>query len=269
MSSELNDGKSVDITTLSKEQKVQAFHDWAEGCPELEELFLICDANGIITTGSCSGDPKYHDRDENDIDPPYISMLIDDSQEEYLKSIYDKLVVFQENCSFDLSINPDTEKMMFTVDCNLDNRGKVFSMISQAIKEPRKEIESIDAYNRFKNAFDKMHEIARGTEMEKDIEMMENCRDSDATKKIKRALILLKTRFLVIAEKIYEKVNPNKRKELNEPQATVTEEDIFRLTGEQLDKFNKEQKLSRGTEDTEKTDKNNETPIHDDDETLR
>ena len=254
MSSQFNNGNSIDITTLSEEEKTQAFYEWAEGSTALEELLFTCNAKGIITTACCSGSPELHNNEE--IPDIYISMLIEDRQEEFLQAIYTQLLASQEECEFTLVVNPDTVKTMLTVNANLDNREKVFSLISQAIKEPKREIAYMNGYEKFKKAFDKSKAMYDGVDPQKSVpQITERSKDSEFGKSMMRAAFLLMNRFDSLSRKISDKLPFGKNKVQKQlPDKTTPQEekeDKFKLPDEQLKEFNEGAKEISAQQDKE------------------
>ena len=291
MKSEYNTGDVMDIDRLTDDQKKQAFHEWAEGSPALEELFLSCDDKGIKTLASCSGDPERHDKQieylgkdyqmhMSEVTPrPYVVIIIEEFQEEYLKSMYDRLVSSKEDCEIELSIHPNIGKMVFSVFCNLKNREDMFSLISQSIREPSKEIEHLKEYNKFRNAFDKMQKLLQGTKREGEAISCENCQDSPRKKKQERMNLALYVRKKLLIEKLKEKLPFHKQKLLDEPKNLAHEEKAeemqpkpienpLQLQPEALKEFNQKAKEIMTQSDKEENSEAKDT-IQENNETLR
>lgn len=154
---EFNNGKPIDIDDLDEKDIDQAFHEWAEGSAELEELFHVCYKQGIKTWASDAHTEsrwRFTNRDyriEENPDElveekpaPYISFVLDERSEEYMKSIYE-LLKDRDDVRMSMALwtlkNDDTlpTPSTFTVFPNPEVMNEIFSVLARDIEKGKPE----------------------------------------------------------------------------------------------------------------------------------
>ena len=218
---EFNSVIPIDITTLDEEEKKQAFHEWAEGSIALEELFKVFDKKGLITIGSCSGEPEYHQEDTGEKPPmAYVAFLIDDSQIESLKTIYDELIESRTDCKIVLIPNPNYKGIFCSITCDLKNREEVFSQISKVIKEPNKDLKHEKEFNNFLSIFRGLYNMASKYNFLEDdsINAIEECKENKFKRRVSGLLDFVSMSVHMMAKNLSKKFSyTHNKKMLNSP----------------------------------------------------
>ena len=238
-----NTGISIDIDEISDEDKKRAFHEWAEGSKELEELLFVCYESGLATVGCCCGDPERHPKMIELIDPEgnhyfeknhvrtYISIIIKDNQMHYMQAIYDKLKSTKQNIKLRLFRDPDDGKIIFSVFPELEIGDEVFSLICETVKMPNFEFEHTEEFKKFVDYFKKQEELVGEFKEESIFCSEENCQDSRLKIAISRVLEKFKIRN-------WRHKLEKRQKELPAPKReSFIDENPFVLADEELKKF--------------------------------
>lgn len=137
MNSPYNTGKPIDITQLSDEERVQAFHEWAEGSEALEQLLNDGYNKGFLSHACCGGDTgkPYVDYELNDEYSRKMAMGI---AEQLVNGDYDCSVTIYDNFLLNEAYPqeyPTKDIISLNVQTKMGNREIVFSAMSKAIRE--------------------------------------------------------------------------------------------------------------------------------------
>lgn len=155
MKSKYNTGSPIDISKLTDEERIIAFHEWAEGSPALEKLLNEGYKKGFLSHACCGGDTgnPYICYDLNNDQSRKMAMCIANklvesdldckvsldndfsyTEEEYKKMREHLLKTFPEDF-FEEQISPTRSIIGLNVQAKMENREEVFSVMSKSIKE--------------------------------------------------------------------------------------------------------------------------------------
>lgn len=137
MNSQYNTGKPIDIAQLSNEERIQAFHEWAEGSDALEQLLNDGYDKGFLSHACCGGDTgkPYVDYELNDEYSRKMAMGI---AEQLVNGDYDCSVTIYDNFLLNEAYPqeyPTKDIISLNVQTKMENREIVFSAMSKAIRE--------------------------------------------------------------------------------------------------------------------------------------
>lgn len=139
MKSKYNTGKPIDINSLTKEERNQAFREWAEGSKALEKLLHIGYKKGFLSLACCGGDTGH----------PYICYdLNDERSRKIAMCIASSLIESPEDCEITIYNNfelndaypetyPDRGITRLSIEATIDNKEEIFSLIGKVIKKAR------------------------------------------------------------------------------------------------------------------------------------
>ena len=134
MKTSYNNGKDQDINQLSKNEQLDAIHEWAEGSQSLENLLRYCLKNSIPTHACCAGHP------ERAISSSYIAFKRTDKNSRYI----DKLLEYgydNEDVCTRIGYRMNTDYSMYSFHFPIESREKYFNEVLGVIQ---KECESPD-----------------------------------------------------------------------------------------------------------------------------
>ena len=159
MDSKYNTGDSIDIYTLTPEERQIAFHEWAEGSPALENLLKEAYNKGFLSYACCGGDSgkPYIAFQLNDEYSRKMAMAIakqlaksnldcrviiandfDISEEEYKNMRAHLIKTFPEDFHEE-NFSPTRTITELNVQPKMDNREEVFESILECIRNIKKD----------------------------------------------------------------------------------------------------------------------------------
>lgn len=117
-------GKPLDASKMSKEEKIKAIEYWCEGNQQLKQLLLYCNENDIETGGCCSGH-------EEGLQRAYISMKLGKVQDYQIIDLLTRLEI--SNTNMDIAFIRGNKDSCFVslVATTIGNNEKFFENISQ------------------------------------------------------------------------------------------------------------------------------------------
>jgi len=155
MKSKYNTGEPIDINKISQEEIKIAFHEWAEGCTELEKLLNVGYKKGFLSFACCGGDSGFpyivyelnneysrkmaisiaNELIDREVECR-ISFLHDfyNTEEEYKQMRKSLIKSFPEDFSEE-SLSPKRTITQLRVEAKIENKEEVFNIMANHIKE--------------------------------------------------------------------------------------------------------------------------------------
>ena len=121
-------GSSMDINTMSKEEKLQAIEYWCEGNQQLKKFLLYCNENDIETVGCCSGHTRTSEHLEENA---YVAIKLGTEKDSYLINLL--AVLEDKNRKMQIGFIRGCTGNYFSVLCatEIGNNEKFFEIINQ------------------------------------------------------------------------------------------------------------------------------------------
>ena len=117
-------GKPLDASKMSKEEKIKAIEYWCEGNQQLKQLLLYCNENDIETGGCCSGH-------EEGLQKAYISMKLGKVQDDQIIELLTKLEISNTNMNIAFIRGNKNSCFVSLVATTSGNNEKFFENINQ------------------------------------------------------------------------------------------------------------------------------------------
>ena len=117
-------GKPLDASKMSKEEKIKAIEYWCEGNQQLKQLLLYCNENDIETGGCCSGH-------EESLHRAYISMKLGKAQDNEIIDLLTKLEISNTNMNIAFIRGNKDSCFVSLVATTIGNNEEFFENINQ------------------------------------------------------------------------------------------------------------------------------------------
>ena len=116
-----SNGQSMDVTQMSKEEKIKAIEYWCEGNQQLKKFLLYCNDKGIDTLGCCAG----HDGDielGTEASSAYIAILLGNKTKNFILDLLSGLE--EKNIGMIVGLIRNKDDKYFSVLNAKENRKK-------------------------------------------------------------------------------------------------------------------------------------------------